>query len=140
MPEKSLSMKLKMKPGVLAALISAPEGYLPSLAPLPDRVDIDTTLAGQYDWVQVFVQNAAELADLLPQLVTSLKPESLLWISFPKGSSKIQTDLTRDKGWGALLPYGLKWVTLISVNETWSAFALRPYKPGEAKTRDWVTG
>ncbi len=138
MPEKSLSMKMKMKPGARAALISAPEGYLSSLAPLPENVELDTTLAGQYDWVQVFVRNAAELAELLPQVVSTLKPESLLWISFPKGSSKIQTDLTRDNGWGALLPYGLKWVTLISVNETWSAFALRPYRSGEARTRDWV--
>lgn len=99
---------------------------------------LETTLAGQYDWVQVFVLSAAELAERLPQVVSALKPESLLWISFPKGSSKMQTDLTRDKGWDALVPYRLKWTSLISVNETWSAFALRPYKPGEVKTRDWV--
>jgi hypothetical protein len=61
----------------------------------------------------------------------ALKPVSLLWISFPKGSSKIQTDLTRDKGWDSVRD--LKWVTLVSVDETWSAFSLRPYKPGEAK-------
>ena len=47
--------------------------------------------------------------------------------------SKIQTDLTRDKGWESLSKLDLKWITLISVDETWSAFALRPYKPGEAR-------
>ena len=40
---------------------------------------------------------------------------------------------TRDKGWDALQPLDLKWITLISVNETWSAFSLRPYKPGEER-------
>jgi hypothetical protein len=57
----------------------------------------------------------------------------MLWISFPKGSSKIQTDLTRDKGWESLQTLDLKWITLVSVNETWSAFALRPYREGEEK-------
>ncbi|MBI3304432.1 MAG: hypothetical protein HYZ72_20405 [Deltaproteobacteria bacterium] len=70
---------------------------------------------------------------LLPRVVRALKPESLLWIAFPKGTSKVQTDPTRDKGWEAVQQADLKWVTLISVNETWSAFALRPYKPGEPR-------
>ena len=65
--------------------------------------------------------------------IRALKPDSLLWISFPKGTSKIQTHLTRDKDWDALRQTDLKWITLISVNETWSAFALRPYKPGEER-------
>ena len=69
----------------------------------------------------------------LPKAVVALKPESILWIAFPKGSSKIQTDLTRDTGWDILKTVDLKWVNLVSVNDIWSAFALRPYKPGEAK-------
>jgi len=65
------------------------------------------------------------------QVLGALKPASLLWIAFPKGTSKIQTDLTRDRGWDAVQAAGLKWINLVSVNETWSAFSLRPYKPGE---------
>jgi hypothetical protein len=49
------------------------------------------------------------------------------------GLSKIQTDLTRDVGWDALQQANLKWVNLISVDPTWSAFCLRPYKPGEPR-------
>jgi hypothetical protein len=70
---------------------------------------------------------------LAPQVISALKPESLLWICFPKGTSKTQTDLTRDKGWDSLQQANLKWITLVSVDETWSAFALRPYKPGEKR-------
>ena len=51
----------------------------------------------------------------------------------PKGSSKIQTDLTRDKGWDVLQGLNLKWLTLVSVDDTWSAFALRPYRAGEPR-------
>jgi hypothetical protein len=133
MPESPLARKLKLKPGQRVALLNAPEGYLKELGSLPAGVAVSEKLQGQFDWAQVFVNNKAELARLIPRVVRALKPESLLWISYPKGTSKIQTDLTRDKGWEALQKTDLKWVTLISVNGTWSAFALRPYKPGEKR-------
>lgn len=44
-----------------------------------------------------------------------------------------QRDLTRDKGWDTVQQAGLKWVNLISLNDAWSAFSLRPYKPGEER-------
>jgi hypothetical protein len=66
------------------------------------------TLNGKFDWIQIFVKSKAELDALAPKAAKALKPESILWISFPKGSSKIQTDLTRDKGWEGLQKLGLK--------------------------------
>jgi len=133
MPESPLAKKMKLKPGQRAVVVNAPEGYLKELSPLPAGVELAERLQGKPDWVQVFVKSQAELAKLTPKVLRALKPESLLWISFPKGTSKIQTDLTRDKGWEAVQQGDLKWVNLISVNETWSAFALRPYKPGEER-------
>ncbi len=133
MADSSLARKMKLKPGQRTALVNAPEGYLKELGPLPAGVEVAEKLQGQFDWVQIFVKTKAEADKLVPRAIHALKPESLLWISFPKGTSKIQTDLTRDKGWDALQQADLKWVTLISVNETWSAFALRPYKPGEKR-------
>ncbi len=131
----SLGNKMKLKPDARAAVINAPPSYLKELVP-PAGVTVATSLKGQFDWIQIFVKNQAELAKVLDKAAASLKPVSLLWISFPKGSSKIQTDLTRDKGWEALQALDLRWVNLVSVNDTWSAFALRPYKPGEAR-RPW---
>jgi len=133
MAENALVKKLKLKAGQRAAIVGAPGGYLGQLQPLPDGVDVSETLEGTFDWIQLFVQNRSELESVAPQAMAALKPESLLWISFPKGSSKIQTDLTRDTGWDVLKTADLKWVTLISVDPTWSAFALRPYRPGEAR-------
>jgi hypothetical protein len=128
MVDNPLVKKLKLKTNQRAALINAPAGYLAAFTPLPAGVEVVENLQGQFDWVQVFTRNKAELDTLVPQLVLALKAESLLWVCFPKGSSKIQTDLTRDEGWESLQQAGLKWVTLISVDDTWSAFALRPYK------------
>lgn len=133
MAESALAKKLKLKPEQRAAVVNAPEGYLQELGPLPGGGQVSEKLSGKFDWVQVFVKNKAELDELAPRLARALKPDALLWISYPKGTSKVQTDLTRDKGWEAIQQADLKWITLVSVNETWSAFALRPYKPGEER-------
>jgi hypothetical protein len=135
MAESELARKLKLKPGARAAIFGAPEGYLAELEPLPEGVSLSTRLAGPLDWLQLFVTNSAELAKVASKAAAALKPEALLWISFPKGSSGIQTDLSRDKGWEALEGTNLKWITLVSVNPTWSAFSLRPYRPGEPRQR-----
>ena len=133
MATNALATKMKLKPGYSAAIVGAPANYLKELSPLPAGVKVSADLKGKYDWLQVFVKTKAEIERMAPRAILALKPESILWISFPKGSSRIQTDLTRDKGWEILHKADLKWITLISVNETWSAFAMRPYKPGEAK-------
>jgi hypothetical protein len=135
MPESPLAKKMKLKPGVRAAVIHAPENYLNELK---HDTDILPKLSGKFDWIQIFAKNKKELDVLVPKAAKALKPEAMLWLSFPKGSSKIQTDLTRDKGWEVLQGVDLKWVNLISVNDAWSAFALRPYKEGEKRQVSWV--
>ena len=136
MAAKTLSEKMKLKPGQRIALINAPDGYVKELG-LPAGVEVATALRGKFDWIQVFLKTQAEVSKQAPRAAAALKPESLLWLSFPKGSSKIQTDLTRDKGWDALHDLDLRWVNLVSVNDTWSAFALRPYRPGEERQPWW---
>jgi hypothetical protein len=133
MTDNALMKKLKLKAGQRAAVIHAPSGYLDTLQPLPEGVALTEALDGTLDWIQLFLKTQAELAAIVPTLLESLGPATLVWFCFPKGTSKIQTDLTRDDGWDALKGTELKWVTLISVNDTWSAFAVRPYKPGEPR-------
>ena len=134
MPQSPLAKKMKLKPGSRAAIINAPEKYV---SELKHDAEIAQKLSGKFDWIQVFVKNQKEVASLAPRAASALKPDSILWLSFPKGTSKIQTDLTRDKGWEDVKKLGLKWVNLVSVNDTWSAFALRPYKEGEKKQSWW---
>ena len=130
MLESPIAKKMKLKSGLKAAVINAPENYVDMLK---HDTALSPTLNGKFDWIQIFVRNKAELDVLAPKAAKALRPESMLWISFPKGTSRIQTDLTRDKGWESLQALDLKWITLVSVNETWSAFALRPYRDGEKK-------
>lgn len=130
MPQTPLAKKMKLKPGLKAAVINAPEKYLDSLK---HDSEISQKLNGKFDWIQIFAKDKKELASFAPKAVSALKPDTLLWLSFPKGTSKLQTDLTRDKGWGVLRDLDLKFITLVSVDETWSAFAVRLYKEGEER-------
>jgi hypothetical protein len=131
MPDTTIVKKMKRKPEARAAILNAPAGY--EAASFPDLEPAASSLDGLFDWIQIFVQNRDELDRLAPEAAQALNPDGILWISFPKGGSKAQTDLTRDEGWEALHALDLKWITLVSVNDTWSAFGLRPYKPGEAR-------
>jgi hypothetical protein len=80
--------KLKLAGRERPAVINAPEGF---------EIKGASKLAGKFDWIMLFVKNEAELAKSIGKAVAALEPEGLLWIAFSKGSSKIQTDLTRDK-------------------------------------------
>ncbi len=133
MTGKTLAEKMKLKSGMRAAVVKAPDNYLKQLSS-PRDVKLGSSLGtGPYDWLQIFLQNSKELKSLAPRMKAALSPTGLVWLSFPKGTSGIQTDLSRDTGWESLKPLDLKWVTLVSVNETWSAFAMRPYKQGEKR-------
>lgn len=135
MPAMSLLQKLKLKPNQRAAFINAPDGFVASLGSLPNGVTVDDALDGQYDWIQIFIRTETELTDAVPRLIAAMKPVSALWVSFPKGTSKIQTDLSRDKGWASLNAAGLITNNLISLDDTWSAFSHRPPKSGEFNKR-----
>ena len=130
MAEKTLAQKLKLAEGARAAVLNAPPGYLATLLPLQPA----QTLPAVADWIQLFARDRAALEQAYPAAKAALPPAGLLWISFPKGGSGMQTDLGRDKGWQNI--NGLKWVTLVSINDEWSGFCLRPLKAGEAPN-DW---
>ncbi len=135
MTVSALAKKLKLPSNARVAIVNAPEGYIEHLSPLPEGVEILTELKGDFDWIQLFAANRAEFEAIRASAIAAMRPDSMLWISFPKGSSNMQTDLTRDKGWDSLKGVDRRYVTLVSVDDTWSAFALRTYKPGEARKR-----
>jgi len=118
MAESVLAKKMKLRPGNRALILNAPEGYRRELEPLPKDVELVQQLRGKFDWIQLFVPTQAELETLAPKAIAAMSAESMLWISFAKGSSKTQSDLTRDRRWDWLRDVDLKWVNLASVNPT----------------------
>lgn len=76
--------------------------------------------------MQLFASTAAELDRLAPAAIASVKPDGLLWICFPKGGQKAGTDLSRNVLWELMSRRGLTGVTLVAIDDTWSAMRFRP--------------
>ena len=132
MASSSLPKKMQMKVGQHALIINAPVGYLDRLDPLPEGVEIVTAPGGQFDFVQIFVKNMADLHDLLPVAIQAVKANALLWIAYPKGSAKAGMDVNRDSLWAAVSEYHFTGVTLVSIDEVWSCMR---FKPAETVTQ-----
>jgi glutamate synthase domain-containing protein 2 len=130
----TLAQKLKIKEGLTLRTINAPPDFVKTLSPLPADVKISAD-AKNFNQVHWLVKNKAEMEKELNNVLKLVKNEVTCWVYYPKGTSKIQTDLTRDKGWDALLKHDFQWLSLISFDETWSAFAFRA-KTGIAKKEE----
>jgi hypothetical protein len=126
MAKTPLSKRLRIQPGQRLLILNAPDGYLEELEPLPADVELEDSPEGKFDFVHLFVRDWADLERLGPVAIEAVKYDGLLWLSYPKRSSKVKTDLTRDKGWDILAGAGLRPVTQVSVNDIWSALRWRP--------------
>lgn len=125
MSKTSLAKKLRIQPGQRILILNPPSEYLDELG-LPEDVELAERPEGAFDFVHLFVKNTAELENLGPTAIKAVKYDGLLWISYPKRSSKVETDLTRDVGWEMMAGAGLRPVTQVSVNDIWSALRFRP--------------
>lgn len=121
-----LSKKLQVKPASKWLLFNAPANYLPLIEPLPGGVQISYNAIGEYNGIQLFIKNSTELSTSLQIVKPLLKPDTIFWIAFPKKSSGIQTDLEMMSSWDELTWLGLRVVTSISVDETWTALRFKP--------------
>jgi hypothetical protein len=114
-----LAQKLLIKPGKKWLIYHAPKGYLASLEPLPEGARCTTTPKGNFDGVQLFVKNKAELSASLKVIAPLLKPDTLFW------ATGIDSDLKMGE-WEEMTKYKLQGVASIAVNEKWAGSRFRP--------------
>ena len=120
-----VSQKLKIKEKDALLTLNAPGAFQPTLGSLPAGVKISSS-GSHYNQIHWFVQNKAQMEKEWPKVFKLLKPDVICWTYYPKGSSGIQTDLTRDKGWDVIMNHDdLQWINLISFDDTWSTFGFR---------------
>jgi len=74
----------------------------------------------------VFINNKKQFTDFLKSFLKNVEHDSVLWFAYPKGTSKIKTDINRDIVRVTGEEYGITTVTAISVDDTWSALRFRP--------------
>lgn len=119
-----LVKKLGIKAGSEILLVGAPEGYLKLLEPLPDAVNFVSRLSGSTDIVHVFSARKAELETALSAFRRNMKPSAMLWVSWPKKSAKVPTDITEDTVREVALPMGFVDIKVCAVDDVWSGLKL----------------
>jgi Bacteriocin-protection, YdeI or OmpD-Associated len=131
---QTISQKLRLKAGDTLLTINAPSGFKKGLTDIPAGIKITDT-GKVYHQVHWFVTNRAQLEKEMSNVMKLVNPGITVWVYYPKGTSKIQTDLTRDKGWDCLQAEGdkLTWLSLISFDDTWSVFGLRAKNEADKK-------
>jgi hypothetical protein len=80
----------------------------------------------QYDFIQVFAATQKELESIVKQAAKAGRHDCVFWACYPKGTGKIKSDIKRDTVWRALKLAGLRPVSQIAIDETWSAMRGRP--------------
>jgi|WetSurMetagenome_2_1015567.scaffolds.fasta_scaffold1242891_1 hypothetical protein len=123
MPE-SLIKKLQLKPGQKLFVSNPPPASMKEL--MLELPELTVTTQGENDAILIFINNLADVENLVSQVFPNLKPDSLFLVAYPKGSSKIKTDVNRDTLWKATEPTGWRPVRLIALDETWSVMRFRP--------------
>src|ERR671932_598888 len=126
MSEKPVLQKLLLKPGMHAAVLNAPASYAHALeAQLPANVSLSRALDGSdFDFIHAFATRREELLREGPGWRRALKPNGLLWVSYPKGKA-IETDLNRDVVRLTVQQVGLDTISQVAIDETWSALRLK---------------
>jgi hypothetical protein len=121
---KPLAAKLGIKAGSEIYLAGAPEDYLKIIAPLPDGVAISSKLSKKTNLVHLFTSRKSELARALQSYRARLGSEAAVWVSWPKKSAKVPTDITEDTVREVALPLGFVDIKVCAVTEVWSGLKL----------------
>ena len=125
MSDKKVAQKLLIKENYKVLFINEPENYKAILGDLPKNVTILSEPTKSVDFIQFFVSSNIELKEGLIELKQNLSPKALLWVTYPKETSKIKTDINRDIIREYAQTIGLTSVAMISINDTWSALRLK---------------
>lgn len=115
-----LVRKLGIKPGMNVVFVRPPDGYRKSLGTLPDDIRVGSRLSGRADFVHAFCDKARDLDSVLPRIKKVLAKDGLAWLSWPKKSSGVVTDIDEGRVRRAGLDAGLVDVKICAVDDTWS--------------------
>ena len=119
-----LPQKLGIKPGRTVVTINAPKNYRRLLGTIPERVTFSDRLRPDSSFAHVFIEKRRELEKRLAVLRQKIADTGTVWVSWPKRSSGVPTDVTEDVVRAVALPLGFVDVKVCAIDETWSGLKL----------------
>jgi hypothetical protein len=119
-----LAQKLGIKAGTIVVVINAPPDYQKLLGKVASDARFSTRAGADADFVHFFTKRRAELEKQLTRLRPKLADSGMLWVSWPKKSSGVTTDMTEDVIRAVALPLGFVDTKVCAVDATWSGLKL----------------
>ncbi|HVG54993.1 MAG TPA: DUF3052 family protein [Vicinamibacterales bacterium] len=121
---KGLGQKLGIKSWSRVKTRNAPAHYLQLLGELPADAQVSARIRKPVDFVHLFAIARAQLVTELKRALADIEQDGAVWVSWPKKSSGVRTDLTEDVIREVALPMGLVDIKVCAVDETWSGLKL----------------
>jgi hypothetical protein len=119
-----LPQKLGIKPGLTVVAINAPANYRRLLGQIPDSITFSERLKSGSSFVHLFTSRRSEMQKKMSILRDKISDNGAIWVSWPKKSSGISTDVTEDVIREIALPLGFVDIKVCAVDETWSGLKL----------------
>jgi hypothetical protein len=119
-----LPQKLGIKPGLSVVTINAPTNYRRLLGTIPEGITFSDRLRPESSFVHVFAKKRSELSNRLAVSREQIADTGTVWVSWPKRSSGVPTDVTEDAVRAVALPLGFVDVKVCAIDETWSGLKL----------------
>ena len=86
---------------------------------------VSTKAGGRFDAIQVFATTKKGLEESLAKAKASLNPGGMVWVTYPKGTAKMKSEINRDSIRTYAQTVGLDAVSLVAIDEDWSALRLK---------------
>jgi len=120
----ALAKKLGFKEGCRVRIKNAPDDYLDLVSPRPENVHISKSIRKDVGIFHFFTRSSSELKSQLPKLISTIDQNGMIWISWPKKSAKVPTDVTEDVVRAEALKADLVDVKVAAIDDVWSGLKL----------------
>jgi len=117
---KPLLEKLGIRPGYRISIDNAPGHYLKLLGKLPKGVVLVTGQESGLDVLHLFAGDRGQLIEAFPRAKQRINPSGLLWVSWPKQTSALRSDLNENTVREIGLAHGLVDVKVAAIDQDWS--------------------
>ncbi|SHN70012.1 DUF3052 family protein [Bradyrhizobium erythrophlei] len=136
---KPVAQKLGIKPGFCIFVDGAPSAYGAMVGPLPAEVTIKAEPKPSLDMVHLFATRTTGLVAKLRRYRKAIAPDGMIWVSWPKKSSGVESDLSDVVVRDTALPLGLVDIKVCAIDDTWSGLKFvipkdqRPHRAKETR-------
>jgi len=127
-----LAKKLGLGAGCRLYLRDAPDDYGALLAPLPAGARVVSRIGADTDVIHVFVTRRAQLERALASSLKAMRADAAIWVSWPKKSSGVASEITENTVRELALPLKLVDIKVCAVDDTWSGLKLVVRKDARA--------